>query len=64
VDEKEKNLRVLVSGLLDLTRQNQGRLQATIAATRNQLDQLGVAGRNLKQLQRSYGNFSVRNLNN
>jgi hypothetical protein len=53
--EKEKNLRVLVSGLLDLTRQNQERLQSTVTAARKQLDQLGEVGTNLKRLQRSYG---------
>lgn len=53
--EKEQNLRVMVSGLLDLTRQNQSLLQATIARTRIQLEQLGEAGRNLKRLRASYG---------
>lgn len=53
--EKEQNLRVLVAGLIDLTRQNQSLLQATIARTRIQLDQLGEAGKNLKRLRSSYG---------
>jgi len=55
--EKEQNLRVVVSGLIDLTRQNQSLLQATIARTRLQLDQLGEAGKNLKRLRASYGNI-------
>ena len=53
--EKEKNLQVLLSGLIDLTRQNQGQLQTTVAAARKQIDQLGEAGTNLRRLQRSYG---------
>jgi hypothetical protein len=53
--EKERNLRVFTSELIELTRQNQSRLQTTLAATRKQLNQLGEAGKNLKLLQRSYG---------
>lgn len=53
--EKEKNLQVLISSLIDLTRQNQERLQHTLNTTRQQLNQLGEAGTNLKRLQRSYG---------
>lgn len=53
--EKDQNLRVLVSDLLDLTRQNHSRLQATLARTRDKLDQLGEAGKNLKRLRRAYG---------
>lgn len=55
LDEKEQNLRVVVSGLIDITRQNQDLLQATIARTRIQLEQLGEAGKNLKRLRASYG---------
>lgn len=53
--EKERNLQVLVSDLIDLTRQNQTLLQSTVAAARKQLDELGEAGKNLKRLRRSYG---------
>jgi hypothetical protein len=53
--EKEQNLRVFTSELIELTRQNQGLLQTTLAATRKQLNELGEAGKNLKLLQRSYG---------
>ncbi len=53
--EKEHNLRVQVTDLIALTRRNQTLLQTTLAATRQQLDQLGSAGRNLKRLRRSYG---------
>jgi hypothetical protein len=59
--EKEKNLHVLVSDLVDLTRQNQEQLQAAISVARKQLDELGEAGKNLKRLQRSYGFASLRN---
>ena len=58
--EKERNLHVLVAELIDLTRQNQTLLQATISTTRKQLDELGEAGKNLKRLQRSYGAVLVR----
>ena len=53
--EKEQNLRVVVDGLIDLTRQNQSLLQATIARTRIQLEKLGEAGKNLKRLRAAYG---------
>lgn len=55
LETKEKNLRVTVSSLLDITRQNQNLLQATIARTRIQLDNLGEAGKNLKRLRSTYG---------
>jgi hypothetical protein len=57
--EKERNLRVLVTDLIDLTRQNKEHLQNTLATTRKQLDQLGEVGNNLKQIRRSYGYFPV-----
>ena len=53
--EKENNRRALVSGLIELTRQNHARLQAALGTARKQLDELGEAGKNLKRLQRSYG---------
>jgi hypothetical protein len=53
--EKESNLRVFVTELVELTRRNQGFLQTTRLAARKELDQLGEAGKNLKWLQRSYG---------
>ena len=46
---------VLVSDLMEVTRQNQALLQATVARARKQLDGLGEAGRNLKRLRRAYG---------
>lgn len=55
LSEKELNLRVLVFGLIDLTRQNQSLLQTTIARTRAQLHQLGEAGKNLKRVRTAYG---------
>jgi len=58
--EKEKNLQVLVSDLIDLTRRNQELLKTTISAARKQITQLGESGKNLRQLQRSYGLVSVR----
>ena len=57
--EKEQNLRVLVSDLLELTRQNHGRMQATLARTRDNIDQLGEAGKNLRRLRRVYGGVPV-----
>jgi hypothetical protein len=53
--EKEQNIQVFASELIELTRRNQGLLQSTLHTVRVQLDQLGEAGRNLKLLQRSYG---------
>jgi hypothetical protein len=52
---KEANLRVYVTELMELARRNHSLLQATRQAARRQLDQLGEAGKNLKQLRRSYG---------
>ena len=52
--EKERNLQVLVAGLIDLTRHNQGLLQTTLAAARQQRDRLGETGNNLRLLRRSY----------
>jgi len=57
--EKEQNLRVLVSDLLELTRQNHGRMQSTLARTRDKLDQLGEAGKNLRRLRRVYGGVAM-----
>ncbi len=57
--EKEQSLRALVSGLMDVTRENNGRLRAALAAARGQLQQLGEAGANLKRLQRSYGVVAI-----
>lgn len=59
LEAKEKNLRVAVSSLLDITRQNQNLLQAAIARTRIQLDNLGEAGKNLKRLRSTYGQVPV-----
>jgi len=52
---KQKNLQVLVSDLMEVTRQNQALLLATVARARKQIDGLGEAGRNLKRLRRAYG---------
>ena len=52
--EKEQNLQVMVAGLIDLTRHNQGLLQSTLTAARQQRDQLGESGINLRRLRRSY----------
>lgn len=60
LEEKEKNLRVLVSELVDLTRHNQNLLQSGLATARNHLGQLNESGKNLKNLRRSYGSFSMR----
>jgi hypothetical protein len=59
LDEKEKNLRVLVSELVDLTRHNQKLLQSGLASARKQLGALGESGNNLKLLKRSYGAVSL-----
>jgi hypothetical protein len=58
--DKEKNLHVLVSDLVELTRRNQERLQTSLAVARKQLGELGEAGNNLKRLQRSYGFVATR----
>jgi hypothetical protein len=52
---KENHLRAHVSGLIELTRQNQTRLRAALTAARQQLEYLGEAGKNLKRLHRTYG---------
>lgn len=56
--EKEKNLQVLVSDLVDITRRNHERLQSALSKTRQQLEQLGEVGTNLKRLKRSYGHVA------
>ena len=53
--EKEASIGVYVAELMELTRQNHSLLQSTRRAVRQQLDQLGTAGQNLKLLHRSYG---------
>lgn len=58
--EKERNVHVLVAQLIDLTRDNQSLLQSTMETARHRLDGLGEAGKNLKQLQRTYGSAPVR----
>lgn len=60
VAAKEQNLRVIVADLIDLTRQNQNLLQAAMARTRIQIDQLGEAGKNLKRIRSVYGNIPSR----
>jgi hypothetical protein len=55
LSEKERNLKVLVADLMDVTRQNHALLQATLARARHQLGQLGEAGKNLRRLRRAYG---------
>jgi hypothetical protein len=59
VAEKERNLRVLVADLIELTRQNQALVQNILAVARNQLDQLSEVGHNLQRIRRSYGYFPV-----
>jgi hypothetical protein len=56
---QEHQLRAQVSDLIDLTRNNQRLLQATRAAARQQLERLGEAGKNLRQLRRAYGYLST-----
>jgi DNA anti-recombination protein RmuC len=53
--EKERNLRVVVADLLEITRQNQDRMQATRAHARRRLDELGDAGQKLRLIRRAYG---------
>jgi len=52
---KEKVLSTTIHDLIQLEHRNQTLLQSIMEATRVKLDQLGQAGRNLKQIQRSYG---------
>jgi hypothetical protein len=56
---KEHHLRIQVSDLIDLTLQNQRLLQAARTAARQQLQRLGEAGKNLRQIRRAYGHFST-----
>jgi len=53
--EKEHNLQVMVSELIDLTRYNQGLLESTLTTARHHISQLSETGKNLKRLRRSYG---------
>jgi hypothetical protein len=53
--EKERNVQVMVAGLIDLTRQNQILLESARTAAGRQVDELGEAGKNLHRLRRSYG---------
>jgi hypothetical protein len=59
--DKEQNLRVFTNELIELTRHNQTLLQSTLLAAREQLNELGEAGKNLKLLHRSYGFVPARN---
>jgi len=52
---KEGALKATIHELTRLEQRNQTLLAALKEATRVKLDQLGQAGRNLKQIQRSYG---------
>ncbi len=55
LEQKSRSLQVLVSDLVERTRRNHALLEQTLGVAREQLDQLGEAGKNLKRLQRSYG---------
>ncbi len=52
---KDGALKATLQELIHLEQRNQTLLAAIQEATRIKLEQLGQAGRNLKQLQRSYG---------
>ena len=52
---KEERLKATITELIRLEQRNQTLLQAMKEATRVKLDQLNQAGRNLQQIQRSYG---------
>jgi chromosome segregation ATPase len=52
---KEEVLNATIHELINLEKRNQTLLQAIQATTRVKLDQLGQAGRNLRQIQQSYG---------
>ncbi|MDR3377586.1 MAG: hypothetical protein P4M10_02790 [Verrucomicrobiae bacterium] len=54
IGEKERNLQVLVAGLMELTRQNHTQLREMLAQARAQRAQLAMARRNLQQLRRTY----------
>jgi predicted nucleic acid-binding Zn-ribbon protein len=49
-----ERVKAAIRELLELHGRNQARLREKMEATRAQLDQLRQAGRNLKQIQRSY----------
>jgi hypothetical protein len=52
--EKEKNLRQIVSGLIELELQNSTLLTAAKEGIRVKVDQLDLVRQNLKRVQRSY----------
>ncbi|HUC84788.1 MAG TPA: hypothetical protein VL970_06325, partial [Candidatus Acidoferrales bacterium] len=54
---RERNVQVLLADLMDVTRQNQALLQATLARARLQRNQLGEAACNLRRLRRAYGHI-------
>jgi hypothetical protein len=52
---REGTLKATIHELIQLEKRNQTLLGSMKSAMRTKLDQLGEAGRNLKQIQRSYG---------
>ena len=52
---KEAGLNATIHELIHLQQRNQTLLKGILETTRLKLDQFGQAGRNLKQIQRSYG---------
>lgn len=57
---KEKTFQTLVAELVGITRHNHVLLQAASTGAKSRLAELGAAGRNLKQLHRSYANGQSR----
>ena len=53
--EKERHLQVYIQELIALTRDNQSLLQSAKDGAALKLEELGLAGQNIKRLQRSYG---------
>ena len=53
--EKERHIQVFIQELIELTRQNQVILQAAKDEAVAKLEELSLAGQNIRRLQRSYG---------
>lgn len=56
--EKEQTRQAVVADLLELTRQNQSRMQSAVAHARAKLEQLSEVETNLKRLRRAYGGLA------
>jgi len=60
--QKEANLKIMVSDLMEITRNNHVLLQAARGRVSRQLDELGAVGGNLKRIGRAYGQIAAGRL--